>query len=129
MPNENQFWAIKWNEVDFSSENSTPVVSSAMKYILPVPEGKGEPLVYPETVTDAKGQVHQKGTPITNWEGKPLEGTGVVVYNSSEKIYQAGVSGKTGDARGVIIINHVTEEKAMRLDQLVNSLTGTILKI
>lgn len=114
---------IKWNEVDFSPENSTPVVSGAMKYILPVPEDKGEALVYPETVTDVKGQVHSIGDPITDYKGNPLEGKGVVVYNSSEKIYQAGIGGKEGDARGVIIINHVTEEKAARLDQLVNSLT------
>jgi hypothetical protein len=115
---------IQQGDISFAPEHSTSVVSGAMKYVLAVPEGKGEALVYPETVTDAKGTVHQKGDPITDWQGNALQGEGVVVFNSSEKIYQAGVGGKAGDARSVIIINHVTEEQAARLDAKVNELTG-----
>jgi len=114
--------ALTSADLDFSK--ATPVISGAMKFILPVPADRGEALVYPETVTDAKGTTHQKGETITTWDGKPIPGDGIVVFNSSEGIYQAAVRGRTADERSVIIINHVTEGQAALLTDTLNDLTG-----
>lgn len=113
---------LKPADIDFSK--ATAVISDAMKFVLPVPDDEGEPLIYPQTITDAKGAVHQAGEPLTTWDGKPLPGDGVVVWNSSEKIYQGAVRGRQGDDRAVIIINHVTEEKAARLMEKLNAATA-----
>jgi hypothetical protein len=114
---------VSGSEINFTG-SGTPVVSGALKFVLPVPTDWGEPLVYPETVTDAAGRTHNKNDPILAWDGKPLEGDGVVVFNSSEGIDQGGVRGGQGEKRAVIIINHVTEDQAARLTMKLDELTG-----
>jgi len=90
--------------VDFSG--GSPVISSAQKFILPVPGlGKtGEPLVYPDS--------HEKaGEQIVDWQGQPIGKHGVVFFNEKDQAYQAA----PGDGKAVIIINEVTKDNARNL--------------
>lgn len=100
-------------DLRFDPANSTVVISSAQKFIIPVPKlnSGGEPLVYP------KG--HEKaGKPILDYEGKPVGERGLVFLNAKDQSWQA----VAGDGEGVIIINEVTQEQAERLDQKVREL-------
>jgi hypothetical protein len=95
-------------ELRFDPSHSTAVISSAQKFIIPVPAfGRGgEPLVYP------KG--HEKaGQPILDYEGKPIGERGLIFFNAKDQSVQA----VTGAGQGVIIINEVTEEQAEKLYQ------------
>lgn len=85
---------------------STPVISSAQKFIIPVPAFKqdGEPLVYPEKHPKA-------GQPILDYQGKPIGQRGIVFFNFKDKSWQAAA----GDGQSVIIINEVTQEQAEKL--------------
>jgi hypothetical protein len=97
----------------FDQANSTGVISSAQKFIMPVARlnSGGEPLVYP------KG--HEKaGQPILDYEGKPIGEKGLVFLNAKDQSWQA----VAGDGEGVIIINEVTREQAAKLDQKVKEL-------
>lgn len=107
-------WALKSVEskpmvfdmkaIDFS--NTAPAISSAQKFIIPVPKfaGGGEPLVYP------KG--HEKaGQEITDWQGKPIGGSGMVFDNPKDNAVQA----VKADGNGVVIINQVSEEQGKKL--------------
>ena len=86
--------------------HSTSVISSAQKFIIPVPafvQG-GEPLVYPQGYEKA-------GQPILDYTGKPVGDRGLVFFNGKDKSWQA----VKGDGEGVIIINEVTQEQARKL--------------
>lgn len=89
---------------------STPVISNAQKFILPVPafQSGGEPLVYPKETPKA-------GQPILDYEGKPIGEKGIVFFNAKDKSWQAAA----GDGQSVIIINEVTQEQAEKLHQEV----------
>ena len=92
---------------------STPVISNAQKFIIPVPafvQG-GEPLVYPQSYEKA-------GQPILDYTGKPVGDRGLVFFNGKDKSWQA----VKGDGEGVIIINEVTQEQAKKLYQKVQEL-------
>jgi cell division protein ZapA (FtsZ GTPase activity inhibitor) len=100
-------------DLRFDSSSSTSVISSAQKFIIPVPklDAGGEPLVYP--------QGHEKaGKPILDYEGKPIGEKGLVFLNAKDQSWQA----VAGDGEGVIIVNEVTPEQAARLDQKVREL-------
>ena len=85
---------------------STPVISNAQKFIIPVPAFKdGEPLIYPKN--DPKA-----GKPILDYEGKPIGKTGIVFFNYKDQSIQAAPD----DGQSVIIINEVNEEQAQQLD-------------
>ena len=106
--------AITADQIDFSAEKSTPVISGAQKFVLPVPAFKdgGEPLVYPEG--------EKAGQPIADWEGKPIGDKGVVFFNEKDKAHQA----VKGDGTGVIIMNLATEKNAQELVAMVGRLAG-----
>ena len=92
---------------------STPVISNAQKFILPVPAFKedGEPLVYP--------QKHPKASqPILDYEGHPIGERGIVFFNAKDQAWQAAA----GDGQGVIIINEVTQEQADKLYHRIETL-------
>jgi len=92
--------------------SSTSVISSAQKFIIPVPPfgGRGEPLVYP-------AGHEQAGKPILDYEGKPTGERGFVFFNAKDKSWQA----VAGDGQAVIIINEVTADQADRLDQRIKT--------
>jgi hypothetical protein len=94
----------------FDPSRSTAVISSAQKFIIPIPAfGRtGERLAYP------KG--HEKaGQPILDFKGKPIGKKGLVFFNDKDQSVQA----VAGDGQGVIIINEVTEEQALKLYQKI----------
>jgi hypothetical protein len=86
---------------------STPVISSAQKFIIPVPAlgQRGEPLIYPPK--DPKA-----GQPIRDYQGKPIGERGIVFFNFKDQSWQAA----PGDGQSVIIINEVTREQAAQLE-------------
>jgi hypothetical protein len=100
-------------DLQLDPANSTAVISSAQKFILPVPrlEAGGEPLVYPPG--------HEKaGQPILDYEGKPVGERGLVFFNGKDQSWQA----VAGDGEGVIIFNEVTRDQAAMLDRKVREL-------
>jgi hypothetical protein len=92
---------------------STPVISAAQKFIIPVPalgEG-GEPLVYPPG--------HERaGQPIVDYKGNPVGDRGLVFFNGKDRSWQAAV----GDGQAVIIINEVSADQAQRLYDTIAAL-------
>lgn len=97
------------SQVSFA--NAADVISSAQKFILPLPklDGGGEPLVYP------KG--HEKaGQAVTDWQGKPIGERGVVFHNDKDDAVQAAKA----DGNSVVIINQVSEEQAAALMKHLN---------
>ena len=99
-------------DLRFDPANSTAVISSAQKFIIPVPAfgSSGEPLIYPKD--------HEKaGKPILDYEGKAIGERGLVFFNAKDKSWQA----VAGNGEGVIIINEVTKEQADRLYQKIQS--------
>jgi len=92
---------------------STPVISNAQKFILPVPAlgDAGEPLVYPAGYEKA-------GQPIVDYKGEPVGDRGLVFFNGKDKSWQA----VKGDGEGAVIINEVTQEQAQKLYEKVQSL-------
>lgn len=96
---------------DLDLSQAVKVISSAQKFILPIPElADAEPLVYPGS-----------NNPITDWEKKPIGNSGVVFFNYKDK----AVQGVQGDGTGVIIINEVNEAQAAVLRLKVEDLAGT----
>ncbi len=109
---QNGFRKIAPADLKLDPSASTAVISSAQKFIIPVPAWgqQGGPLVYP------KG--HEKaGQPILDYKGQPVGDRGMVFLNAKDKSWQA----VSGDGNGVIIINEVTLEQAKKLDQKVRS--------
>ena len=105
----------------FNFDKGTEVVSSAQKFIIPVPtfEGKGggEDLVYPKDAKDDEGN-SIAGNPITDWKGEPIGGPGekgVVFFNHKDQSYQA----VKADGNGVIILNQVTDEQGKKLQDKI----------
>ena len=92
---------------------STPVISDAQKFIIPVPafNGDGEPLVYPKGNPKA-------GQPILDYEGKPIGKKGIVFFNFKDQSLQAAAS----DGKSVIIMNEVTQEQAAQLENMIHKL-------
>jgi hypothetical protein len=103
---------IRPADLQFDPATSTLVISSAQKFIIPVPAfgGSGEPLVHP------KGD-EKAGKPILDYEGKPIGKRGLVFFNTKDRSRQA----VAGDGQGVIIINEVTKEQADQLYQKIQS--------
>lgn len=102
--------AITAEQIDFGADKSTPVISGAQKFVIPVPAFKdgGEQLVYPEG--------EKAGQPIADWQDKPIGDKGLVFFNGKDRAYQA----VKGDGNGVVIINLVTEEQAAKLTAKIN---------
>ena len=96
---------ITSDEIDFSPQSSTAVISGAQKFILPVPAfaDGGEPLVYPEG--------DKAGLPIVDREGRKISGRGIVFHNDEDGAWQVA----KGDGTAVIVINAVTRDKAAKL--------------
>jgi hypothetical protein len=102
-------FTVKAEDLDFSG--ALKVISSAQKFVIPVPAfpAGGEPLVYPEG--------EKKGLPIADWQGKPIGEAGVVFFNGKDKSWQAA----SGNGSAVIIMNQVTEAQAEKLDRYVRT--------
>ncbi|SDR04908.1 hypothetical protein SAMN05519103_00541 [Rhizobiales bacterium GAS113] len=100
------------DQIDFSPQNSTAVISSAQKFIIPVPAfaDGGEPLVYPDG--DKAGQ------PVEDWQGHKVHGRGIVFHNAEDGAWQVA----KGDGSAVIIINAVTKDKAAKLEARIAEL-------
>jgi hypothetical protein len=93
-------------ELRVDATTATPVISSAQKFIIPVPvlAGGGEPLRYPAG--------HEKaGAQILDFEGKPIGERGLIFFNDKDNTVQA----VAGDGEGVVIINEVTLEQAVEI--------------
>lgn len=97
---------------DFDFNNAAPVISSAQKFIVPIPNlrGQGEPLTIP--------QGHNAGEEIKDWQGNAIGDDGVVFYNAKDQAWQA----VQGDGTGVVIMNQVTQEQAAQLHDKIDSL-------
>jgi hypothetical protein len=94
----------------FSStlDAAIPVILAARSFIIPIPRGIGQPLVYP---FDIDGETEmKKGMPILDGNGQPM-GTGVVFTNYTDGAIQAV---RDGGAH-MIIVNGVTENQANTL--------------
>jgi hypothetical protein len=93
-------------DLSFGPGLSTPVISQAQKFIIPVPAfgPEGEKLIYPPDHEHA-------GEFIKDWQGSPVGKTGVVFFNSKDRSWQAA----PGDGTAVIIINEVTEEQGRKI--------------
>jgi hypothetical protein len=102
------------DSIDFSPEASTPVISGAQKFVLPIAAFKdgGDALVYPDG--DKAGQ------PITDQRGRPIAGRGLVFFNADDGAYQV----VRGDGNGVVIIGSVTEAQAAKLVAKVRELAA-----
>ena len=100
-------------DLQFGDGASTPVISKAQKFVIPVPafEDGGEPLVYPADSSQA-------GNPILDYEGKPIGERGLVFFNQADQTVQA----VAGDGEGVIIINEVTTDQADALHRHILTL-------
>jgi hypothetical protein len=92
------------DQIDFGPA-STAVVSGTLRFIIPVPAFKdgGEPLVYPDG--------EKAGQPVTDWQGQPLAGRGLVFFNADDRSYQV----VRGDGNDVIIIGSVNRQLAEKL--------------
>jgi hypothetical protein len=105
--------AVRRADIDMSDARA--VVSSAMKFVLPIPPlPDGEPLVYPPGELDAHGR-SIAGLPMRDYHGNIIEGTGVVFRNEKDQSPQ----GVKGDGSGVIIFNLVTPGEAERLRERI----------
>ena len=102
---------LRPEDLRFGSGLSTPVISQAQKFILPVPafDNGGEKLDYPINHELA-------GEPITDWQGNPVGETGVVFFNAKDQAWQAA----PGDGSAVIIINEVTEDQATKVIEKIH---------
>jgi len=103
-----QIRTIKAADLKTGPGKSSPVISNAQKFIIPVPDlgQDGEPLIYPKD--------HPKADQyITDSKGKPIGKTGIIFFNFKDQSLQAA----TGDGKSVIIINEVTRDQALKLDQ------------
>ena len=112
----------------FNFDRGTEVVSSAQKFIIPVPTfsetGGGEDLVYPEGAKDGDGK-SIGGQPITDWKGNPIGGPGekgVVFFNHKDQSYQA----VKADGNGVVILNQVTDEQGKKLQDKIGKDPGKL---
>ncbi len=99
-------------DLKFGDGDSTAVISSAQKFVLPVGNlgDDGEPLVYP-------AEHSQPGETILDYKGNPIGDRGLVCFNYADQSVQA----VAGDGNGVIIINEVTADQAQALYQKVAS--------
>jgi len=106
--------AVIPEDLQFTETTSTAVISSAQKFILPVPvlADGGEPLIYPPDHPQA-------GQPILDWEGNPIGDRGIVFFNHADESVQAA----PGDGSGVIIINEVSPDQAEGLHGYIATLT------
>ncbi len=101
----------------FNFDAGTEVVSSAQKFIIPVPQFEGEDLVYPQGAKGANGE-DLSGKPMVDWEGNPIGGPGekgLVFFNHKDQSWQA----VKADGKGVVILNQVTQAQGERLSQRI----------
>lgn len=99
---------ITAGQVDW--DKGADVTSNARKFIMPVPNFEGEPLIYPDGAKDKDGN-SIAGTPIKDWQGQPIGDKGVVFFNPKDQSWQAVKS----DGQGVVIMNQMTEEQGKAL--------------
>jgi hypothetical protein len=90
------------------AELAIPVRLAARSFIIPIPQGIGSDIVYPEDVGDRPEQ--KKGQPILNKRGEP-KGTGIVFKNLTDGAIQAA----RDDGREMIIVNALSSEQAGKL--------------
>ena len=90
------------------------MVSGTLRFVIPVPMFKdgGEPPVFPDG--------EKKGQPLTDWQGRPVSGSGVVFFNADDRAYQFA----RGDGTAVIIIGSVTRDQAEQLVAKVRTMVS-----
>jgi hypothetical protein len=105
---------LRGEDVDFS--RARPVVSAAQKFVIPVAVlHDADRLVYPPR--------HKKaGQPIVDWDGKALEGKGIVFLNQKDNCVQA----LAADGRCVIIVNEVSCLQARAIEDFIRELAEPI---
>ncbi len=89
-------------------DSAIPVRLAALSFIIPVPAGIGQPMVYPRDIADQPAM--RKGSPILNKKGQP-KGTGIVFENYADGAVQAA----RDDGQSVIIINGITRDQGTDL--------------
>lgn len=104
---------------DVNWDQGAEVVSNAQKFVIPVPQFEGEPLVYPNGAKDKDGKCIA-GNPIVDWQGQPIGEKGVVFFNPKDQAWQAVKS----DGQGVVIMNQITEPQGQKLMGKIKDLTG-----
>lgn len=85
-----------------------PVRLAARSFVIPVPEGVGQFMVYPFDIDDQP--LMKKGMPILDDGGKP-QGRGIVFINHEDGAVQTA----RGNGEQMIIINAVSEAQAAQL--------------
>jgi hypothetical protein len=102
------------DDVDFSG--AKPVISAAQKFVIPVAAfADADPLIYPRGTEKA-------GRPIADWHGNPIGEKGIIFYNQIGRCWQAAPS----DGRSAIIINEVTAQQAVALEEFARDLGESI---
>lgn len=104
---------IKTADLKTGPGYSTPVISKAQKFSIPVPAfgSTGELLIYPKEHSKA-------GQPILDYKGNPIGERGIVFFNEKDQSWQAA----PGDGESVIIINEVTQQQAEKLHRRIHDI-------
>jgi hypothetical protein len=112
---------IRADQIDFSDEASTAVVSDSYRFVLPVPAfaDGGEPLIHPET-----------NATFTDRSGRPIEGRGIVFFDRGDRSWEVA----PGDGSGAIVFSPITERQSATLcaaldrDDAAHGLTVAAIK-
>jgi hypothetical protein len=102
------------------SATAIPVRLTARSFILPIPAGIGQLMVYP---FDVPGQPDKAaGKPILSKNGEP-KGTGIVFQNYTDGAVQA----VRDDGKSIIIFNGISREQGLQLLNFYSELAGANL--
>jgi len=101
---------VRPEQLDLSPSAALAVVSSARKFILPVPAlpGGGDALVYPDGHPEA-------GKPVNRHGGLPEGARGVLFWNAKDACWQAVL----GDGSEVVVVNQVDDDDAAAIRGLL----------
>jgi hypothetical protein len=105
---------LRRENIDFSK--ARPVVSPAQKFVIPIAVlHDADRLVYPPGDENA-------GQPIVDWNGKVLDGKGIVFRNGKDNCCQAALA----DGHNVIIVNEVSASHARAIENFIRHLAEPI---
>jgi len=104
---------ISTDDLDFSDDKSIPVISAAKKFILSVPQ-LGETIQITRNGKYKSGEEFHQGDPV-KCGNDIISGTGIAFYKCVDDQWLAAMSGLAEDDRNVIVLNEVTREQAIKL--------------